>query len=67
MGNYRPKSLLPLPGKLLEKVMYMHIMDRLESEKILNYKHREFRKGFSATKPISNLTNNILSGVNEGG
>ena len=46
--------------------MYKHIMKHLDSEKILNDKQGGFRKGFSTLKTISNLTNDILRGMNEG-
>ena len=40
-------------------------MKHLDTEKILNDKHGGFRKGFSTMKTISNLTNDILRGINE--
>ena len=36
VNNYRPVSLLPLPGKLLEKIVHKHMFNYLETYNLLN-------------------------------
>ena len=46
VGNYRPVSLLPLPGKLLEKIVHTRISQFLEGNDFLTEHQGGFRKGF---------------------
>ena len=64
--NYRPVSLLPLPGKLLEKIAHAHLSHFFELNDILTDKQGGFRKGFSTASSIADLTDSLLSSVNEG-
>ena len=64
LGNYRPISILPLPGKLMEKIMHRHIMDHLNEHKILNSKQGGFRKKHSTIKTIANLITDITNSIN---
>ena len=43
-SNYRPSSLLPLPGKIAEKIVHTRLSDYFESNEILNKKQGGFRK-----------------------
>ena len=43
VNNYRPISLLPLPGKLLEKIVHSRLSNFLELYDILNIKQGGFR------------------------
>ena len=47
VSNYRPVSLLPLPGKLMEKVAHSKMSNFLEEYKVITDKQGGFRKGFS--------------------
>ena len=42
--NYRPISLLPLPGKILEKLIHQQLSNYLESESLLTNAQHGFRK-----------------------
>ena len=64
VSNYRPISLLPLPGKLLEKVVHTRISQFLENNDLLCHEQNGFRKNRSTTHSIVNLTNSILNAVN---
>ena len=64
VGNYRPISLLPLPGKLLEKIAHQRITYFLESNNILNDKQNGFRKGFSTVSAVADLTDDIFRAIN---
>ena len=66
VGNYRPVSLLPLPGKLLEKVVHNKITTFLNETEFLINCQGGFRKGFSTVSTIADLTDDLFSGVNQG-
>ena len=65
VGNYRPISLLPLPGKLLEKIAHKNITLFLETNNILTDKQSGFRKGFSTSSAVADLTDDLFSAVNK--
>ena len=57
--NYRPISLLPLPGKILEKIIHTQLETELESSDFFkNYQHG-FCKNRSTTHAILQLINQI--------
>ena len=66
VGNYRPVSLLPLPGKLLEKIVHAHISGFVESNKLISDFQGGFRKNRSTTSTIVSLTDSILRAMNVG-
>ena len=65
-GNYRPISLLPLPGKILEKIVHLRVSDFLDENEFLTEHQGGFRKGFSTTSTIADLTDDIFSEINMG-
>ena len=64
VGNYRPISLLPLPGKILEKIVHDRLMSFLEANNILNKNQGGFRKKLSTTDTIVKFTPEIFSAMN---
>ena len=66
VGNYRPVSLLPLPGKLVEKVVHNQLSRFLDHSEILTELQSGFRKGFSTTSAKANLTDKLFEGINGG-
>ena len=66
VGNYRPISLLPLPGKILEKIVHKRILAFLDTENFLSPDQGGFRKGCSTTATIADLTDDIFTNVNRG-
>lgn len=58
-GSFRPISLLPLIGKVFEKLLKLQINDYLVESSILNVAQFGFRKGLSTTSAINNLLNYI--------
>ena len=46
-SNYRPISLLPVISKLLEKLIYVRVIEHLVSNSVLNERQFGFRKGMS--------------------
>ena len=63
--NYRPISLLPLPGKLIEKIAHKKIITFLEINNILSNKQSGFRKGFSTASAVADLTDDLFSANND--
>ena len=66
VGNYRPVSLLPLPGKLLEKIVHDRMSKFLEDTNFISPNQGGFRKGFSRVSTIADLTDDIFTGINKG-
>ena len=63
VNNLRPVSLLPLPGKLLEKCIYSQTLHYLEDNKILNDAQGGFRPNRSTISTVFELNNTILDNV----
>ena len=57
--NYRPISLLPLPGKILEKLVHQQLSTYLETESLLSDKQHGFRKKHSTVHSVAQLSNYI--------
>ena len=57
--NYRPISLLPLPGKVLEKLVHQQISNHLETNSLLANSQHGFRKDHSTLHSIAQLTKYI--------
>ena len=66
VSNYRPVSLLPLPGKILEKIVHRGLTYHLENNDLLSIKQGGFRKDFSTVKSILNLTEDLFDNMNNG-
>ena len=57
--NYRPISLLPLPGKILEKLIHQQLSNYLEGEALLTDKQHGFRKKHSTIHSVAQLSDYI--------
>ena len=64
VNNLRPVSLLPLPGKIAERLIHTHISAFVEEKGLLSNKQGGFRKGRSTISTVAELTDNILLGLN---
>ena len=64
VNNLRPVSLLPLPGKLLEKVIHTRISQHLGQYNLLSENQGGFREKNSTINIIANMTDNIFSAIN---
>ena len=62
--NYRPISLLPLPGKILEKLVHTQLTFYLEDNDLLTDNQFGFRKQRSTTHAISQPLNQIYVNMN---
>ena len=66
VGNYRPISLLPIPGKVMEKVIHTQLEEYLEEGELINQHQFGFRKHRSTTHAIHQLLNHINTNMNGG-
>ena len=57
--NYRPISLLPIFGKIFEKVIYNNLFQYLEVNKFLSENQSGFRSGDSCTSQLIAITHEI--------
>ena len=57
--NYRPISLLPLPGKIMEKLVHQYLSAYLEQGSLLAAEQHGFRKDHSTVHSIAQLTSYI--------
>ena len=66
VSNYRPVSLLPLPGKLLERVVHDRITKFWEDNGFLSSEQGGFRRGHSTLSTIADLSDDFFNQVNSG-
>ena len=59
-GNYRPISLLPIFGKILEKLIYDSLYSHLVSSELLNPNQSGFRPGDSTVNQLISITHTIF-------
>ena len=64
VSNYRPISSLPIPGKILEKLINDHLMSFFDKHNILCSKQNGFRPNHSTINSIVELTNDIYKEIN---
>ena len=60
VNNYRPISLLPLPGKMLERIVHTQLSNFLENNNLLTSQQSGYRKERSTIAAVSELTDDIL-------
>ena len=60
-GNYRPISLLPIFGKILEKLMYDSLYSHLVTNELLNPNQSGFRPGDSTVNQLISITHTIFN------
>ena len=58
--NYRPISLLPIFGKIFEKVVFSRIYNFLLNERLLNPNQSEFRPSDSCINQLLAITQEIF-------
>ena len=64
VSNLRPVTLLPIIGKLLEKVVNKKLVAYLEENNILDPKQGGFRSGHSTINTVSYFLDDIYKGMN---
>ena len=64
--NWRPITLLPLPGKLLEKIVHKLLSDHLENESLLSKTQFGFRKGRGTSDAVFNVVRDLFEAREDG-
>ena len=64
LRNYRPVFLLPVFGKIFERVIYSSIYEFLDKNGLLSSKQSDFRPGDSTINQLLAITNEIFSTFN---
>ena len=57
--NYRPISLLPICGKIFEKIVFNNLYKHLTTHHLINKNQSGFRPGDSTTNQLIDLVNDI--------
>ena len=57
--NYRPISLLPICGKILEKIIFNNLYNHLTTQNLITKNQSGFRPGDSTTNQLIDLVNEI--------
>ena len=65
VSNYRPVSLLPITGKIFEKIIHYQIVKFLENNEFLSNRQNGFRKERSTLDSIVNFTSDIFENIND--
>ena len=63
--NWRPISLLALPGKLLEKIVHKQLYAHLRSQNLLSEKQHGFTKCKSTSTAVQDLMSYVCECINE--
>ena len=66
VNNYRPVSLLPIQGKVIEKIVHNRLISHLEEHDILDSRQGGFRKNHSTTDTSVNFVDDIYRAMNTG-
>ena len=65
VSNFRPISLLPLPGKIIEKLLHSQLINHLENNSLLNSKQNGFRKFHITSDTVFKLCYDLSTGMNK--
>ena len=63
IDNYRPVSILPVFGKVFEKILYKRLYSFLSSNGVLHDQQFGFRKGHSTTHALHKSVNDITKSI----
>ena len=66
VSNYRPISVLPILSKILERVVHDQLYNYLTCNNILHPCQSGFRCNHSTSTTLIDVTDHILSNMNEG-
>ena len=59
-SNFRPISILPIPMKIFEKIVHDQVSTFIKENTFLNDRQSGFRKLFSTTTAVLDVSENIL-------
>ena len=64
VNNLRPVFLLPLPGKILEKLVHKKLLHFLEMNNLLDHNQGGFRPNRSTINTVAKMTDMIFNAMN---
>ena len=64
--NFRPINLLPIPSKILEKVISTQLTEYLENNNLLKASQYAYRNNSSTEQALVNVTEQIYKSINKG-
>ena len=64
--NYRPVSLLPVCGKVFERLLYNKMFSFFSENDLISPKQSGFRPGDSCTNQLLSIAHDILSAFDDG-
>ena len=66
LQNYRPVLLLPICGKILERLMFNEMFEFLTENKLISSSQSGFKPGDSGINQLLSITHGIYSSFDEG-
>ena len=64
--NYRPISLLPVCGKILERLIYYKIFEFFTENELISQNHSGFKSGDSCISQVLCITHDIYQSLDDG-
>ena len=64
--NYRPVALLPILSKVLERAVFLQLIQYLDTKSILHPNHHGSRKGLSTTTALIQMYDSWVEAVDDG-
>ena len=64
--NYRPVAILPILSKILEKVVFLQVVDYMEANDFMNPSHHGFRTKHSTTTGLIQMYDSWIEAVESG-
>ena len=65
-GNYRPVSLTSVPCKIVEHIIFHHIMGHLDAHHLLVNYQRGFRRGHSCESQLITIVEHLARNLDHG-
>ena len=66
LRNYRLISLLPIFGKMFERIIYNNIFEYLTTNKLISYNQSGFKSGNSCVNQLLSITHEIYHSLDNG-
>ena len=66
LKNYRPISLLPICGKIFERILYNSLFDFLNQNDLISPAQSGFKPGDSCINQLLSITHEIYHSMDEG-
>ena len=64
VSDLRPISILPLPAKILEKLLHKQLIEYMDSNKLLSDNQGGFRNGYSTNTIVAKFVDDVYTAIN---